>query len=141
MPATAPIHAEGFTRPASGDGDGWVMFAGAMLGLLATLNVIYGIAAISNSKVFVRDAEYVFANLETWGWLYLIVGIVQGAAALSIWARTAWGRWVGIVSAAVNALIQMLAIPAHPFLAVTLFSVDILVIWALLNYGGRVAEA
>jgi hypothetical protein len=119
------------------EGPGWVTFAGAMLALVGILNVIYGIAATSNSKFFVRDVEYVFANLNTWGWFMIGLGALQIAAAFSIWAGRQFGRWFGVACASGNAIVQMLAISSYPFLALSLFAVDIIVIWALITYGGR----
>ena len=49
--------------------NGWLLFAGAMLGILATMNFIYGIAAVSKSTFLVGDAEFVVADLKTWGWM------------------------------------------------------------------------
>ena len=48
-------------------GAGWVLFAGTVLAVLATLNLIEGIAAVSNSKFYVGNAEFVFTDLKTWG--------------------------------------------------------------------------
>ena len=117
-------------------GDSWVMFAGVMLALVGILNIVYGIAAIGDSTFFAGDAKYVFTNLNTWGWVLTVVGAVQFVAAFAIWSSAEWGRWVGIGSAGLNAIVQMLFIPAFPLLSVTLFAVDILVIYGLVNYGG-----
>lgn len=124
-----------------GHGYGWVVFAGTMLAIVGTLNFIYGIAAISDSKFFIQDTKFVISSLNTWGWFFTIVGAVQFFAAFSIWGGTEWGRWVGVGSASVNAIIQMLAIPAYPFLALSLLAMDILVIYGLLAYGGRLGPA
>src|SRR3954462_6333402 len=116
-------------------GYGWVLFAGTMLLIVGTLNFIYGIAAISDSKFYVKDAQFVISNLNTWGWFLVVVGAVQAISALGIWAQAAGARWVGIISAGVNAIIQMLAISGYPFLAISLFAIDILIIYGLLAYG------
>jgi hypothetical protein len=108
-----------------------------MLAIVGTLNVIYGIAATSSSKFFVRDVEYVFGNLNTWGWFMIGIGAIQFLAAFAVWAGHPLGRWIGIFSAGCNAVIQMLAIPAYPFLALSLFALDIMIIYGLVAYGGR----
>jgi hypothetical protein len=46
-----------------------------------------------------------------------------------------------VISASVNAIVQLLFIASNPFLSLALFSVDLLVIFGLLAYGGRRAEA
>jgi uncharacterized membrane protein (DUF2068 family) len=102
------------------------------------MNVIYGFAAIDNSTFFVQDAHYVvFSDLNTWGWILLVVGAVQLVAAFGIWSRTAWGRWIGIASASGNAIIQLLFIASFPLAALALFSLDLLVIWALAGWTYR----
>ncbi len=118
-------------------GLGWVMFAGIMLAMLGILNIVYGIAAIDKSTVFTANAKYVITDLNTWGWLLLGVGAIQFLTAFAIWAGSEWGRWVGIVAAGCNAILQMFFIPALPLLSVTLFAVDVLVIYGLVTYGGR----
>src|SRR5215217_1406020 len=80
------------------EGQGWVTFSGIMILIVGVMNVIYGIAAIDNSTFFVQDAKYVLSDLNTWGWLLLVVGAIQVVAAFGIWSRTAWGRWIGIIS-------------------------------------------
>jgi hypothetical protein len=67
----------------------------------------------------------------------LVLGAVQFAAALGILAFSSWGRWVGVFSAGVNAIIQLAVMPAAPFLALAILAVDVLVIYGLIAYGGR----
>ena len=118
-------------------GDGWVVFAGTMLAMVGTLNVIDGIAAISNSTFFTENARYVISDLNTFGWVVLILGTVQVLAAVGIWAKTPGVRWFGVAVASVNAIVQLLFIPAYPFWSLTLFTLDLLVIYGLVVYGKR----
>jgi hypothetical protein len=108
-----------------------------MLAIVAAMNMVYGIAAISDSKFYARDAEYILGNLNTWGWVLLIFGVIQFCAVFSIWAGTEWGRWLGALTAGVNAVVQLMFIPSHPFAALAVFAVDVLVIYGLVVYGGR----
>ena len=119
------------------EGQGWVLFCGIMILLVGLMNVIYGIAAIDRSTFFVQDAKYVFAELNTWGWVLLVVGVVQLVAAFGIWARRGWGRWIGIISASGNAVIQLLFISSYPLAALALFSIDVLVIYGLASWDHR----
>ena len=123
-------------------GLGWLVFAGIMLSIVGILNIVYGIAAIDKSSFYTANAQYVITDLNTWGWVLLGVGAIQFLAAFGIWAGSEWGRWVGIISAGANAIVQMFFISGFPLLSVTLFAVDILVIYGLVAYGGhRRAEA
>jgi len=118
-------------------GYGWVIFAGIMMMIAGTLNFIYGIAAISESHFYAANTHFVISELMTWGWVLMLLGILQFCAALGIWAKQTWARWVGVVVAGVNAIIQLIFIPAYPFLALSIFTLDILVIYGLVAYGGR----
>jgi hypothetical protein len=118
------------------EGHGWILFAGIMIVMLGVLNVIYGIAAIGDSKFFIAGQKYIFSNLHTWGWVTLVIGALQIAAAFSIWSGGSFGRWFGITVAVVNAIAALLSIPAYPFWSLAVFAVDILVIYALAAYGG-----
>ena len=140
---SVPYAGPGSNRPDSpyayddSHSQGLVTFAGVMIMIAAVLNTLYGIAAIDTASFFVNDARYVFADLSTFGWLVLALGVVQFFAALAIWRGTPWGRWFGVASASVNMILQMLWIPAAPVLALTILALDITVIYGLLAYGGR----
>jgi hypothetical protein len=121
-------------------GDGWVAFAGVMLMILGVINFIYGIAAIDDANFYVRDAQFVFSDLNTFGWILTVVGTVQVLVALGIWARNGFSRWMGVLFASGNAILQLLMIPAFPLWALAIFTLDILVIYALIAYGGRIEE-
>jgi len=118
-------------------GLGWVTFAVVMLVIAGLLNVIYGIAAISNSSFYVGDAEHVISSLNTWGWVVIIFGVGQVVAAISIWAETELGRWLGVLLAAAGAIVHLIFMPASPFLALALFALDVLIVYGLVVHGGR----
>jgi hypothetical protein len=122
-------------------GDGWILFAGVMLLMVGCLNFIDGIAAISNSTFFTENARYIISNLNTWGWVLTILGGAQMLGAFGVWARTPGVRWFAVGVAALNGVAQLLFIPAYPFWSLSLFTLDILVIYGLLAYGKRASEA
>ena len=86
-------------RHAEGQGYGLVFFASVLLVIIGFFNLIYGIAAIANSHVFTANAHYVFGSLRTWGWITLIIGVLQLAAAAGVLAATSgragspWRCW------------------------------------------------
>jgi hypothetical protein len=118
-------------------GAGWVAFAATMLFIVGVLNVIYGIAAIDNSKFFVHNAKYVFSDLHTWGWIVLILGVVQLFSGLGIWAGNQAARWAGILVAGLSAIAQLLFLPSQPLASLAIFAIDVVILYGLLAYGGR----
>jgi hypothetical protein len=119
-------------------GYGWVMFAGVMLLLLGTVNFIEGIAAISNSHFFVANTHFIAGSLNTWGWIVLIIGVIQWIVGMGVFVRNQLSRWVGVVALAANAIAQLLMMPAYPFWSLSIFALDILAIYGLLAYGKKI---
>ena len=128
---------DGYTYAESERGDGWVLFAGFMLLMLGTVNLIQGIAAVSNSKFYVANAQFVVSDLNTLGWVLIVLGSVQLLASFGIWARTKGVRWFGIAVASLNAIAQLVFMSSYPFWSLTMFTLDILVIYGLAAYGAK----
>src|SRR5580700_4495525 len=86
-------------------GRGWLAFAGVMIMIAATLNVIYGVAAISSSRFFTANAHFVVSDLNSWGWVLMLFGVAQFCIAVGILVRARWARWAGVLVAAGNVII------------------------------------
>ena len=135
-PSTTPSIGEA-RRHEEGQGYGLVLFASILLVVIACFNLIYGIAAIANSHVFTTHAHYVFGNLKTWGWITLIIGILQLLAALGVLAGNQVARWFAVVVLGLNAIDQMFFISAYPFWALTIIAMDVVALYGLCAYGSR----
>ena len=118
-------------------GGGLIFFACVLLLVVGFFNIIEGIAAIANSHVFVANAHYVFANLRTWGWITLIIGVLQLIAAGGIVTGNQLARWFAVAVVGLNAIDMMFFIPAYPFWALIIIAVDVVALYALCVYGGR----
>ena len=121
-------------------GQGWVVFAAVLLLTLGTLNVIDGIAAIGNAHFYNANAHYIFGDLNAWGWVVLCLGVIQLLVAAGVFAKNQFARWTGVAVLSVNAITQLLFIPAYPFWSLAIFAIDILAIYGLAAYGNRIAE-
>src|SRR5436190_13850479 len=129
------------TSPDDDRGFGWVVFSGVLLLTLGTLNTIEGIAAIGNANFFVHGTHYMFASLNTFGWIALILGVCQLLVGLGIFAKNQFARWVGVLVVSLNAVAQLLMIPAYPFWSLSIFAIDFLAIYGLCAYGARITRA
>jgi hypothetical protein len=110
---------------------GWWVFAGALLLIAGVLNVIYGIAAIGDSKFFAQNVEFIISSLNTWGWVILIIGVLELIAAFSLFAGGEFGRWIGIFVGSLNAIGALLSIPAYPFWSLAIFALSIIIVYKL----------
>jgi hypothetical protein len=128
---------QGESAGSAAAGSGWISFAGVLLGLAGMWNVLEGILAIGSSRVYAADSTFVFSDLNTWGWIVLILGAIQLIAAFAIGAGSELARWFGVAAAFVNSIGQLLFLPAYPFWAITMFALDVIIIYALVVYGGR----
>jgi hypothetical protein len=117
-------------------GEGRAIFAAVFLTLGGVLNIIWGIAAIGNASFFVHNTHYMFGNLKSWGWITLIIGIIELLAAASLFGGGAFGRWFGIIAAGLGAIGALLDIPAYPFWSIAIFALSIWIIWGLAQYAG-----
>jgi hypothetical protein len=120
-----------------GRGYGMVFFAAILLLVVGFFNMIYGIAAIANSHVFVANAHYVVGNLRTWGWITLIISVLQLAAAAGILAGNQLARWFAVAVLALNAIDMMFFVPAYPFWALTIIAMDVVALYGLCAYGSH----
>ena len=135
-PSTTPSIGEARSHE-EGRGYGLVLFASILLVVIACFNLIYGIAAIANSHVFTAHAHYVFGNLKTWGWITLIIGILQLLAALGVLAGNQLARWFAVVVLGLNAIDQMFFISAYPFWSIIIIAMDVVALYGLCAYGSR----
>ena len=105
--------------------------------VVGVLNLLAGIAAVDNSTIYTRNIEFVLTDLKTLGWVLIVLGVAQLLAGIGVFLESELARWAGIGFAALNLLAQFLLLPAHPGWTLTIFFVDIIVIFGLLTYGGR----
>jgi hypothetical protein len=108
-----------------------------MLLVVGCFNLIHGIAAIANSHVFTANAHHVFGSPRTWGWITLIIGVLQLLAAAGVPAGNQSARRFAVAVLGLNAIDQMFFIPAHPFWSLMIIAVDVVALYGLSAHGSR----
>lgn len=107
-------------------------FAGVMLIVTASFDILQGLAAIADPDFFAAGNEYLYQlNVATWGWIHVVVGILTVIVGVAILRGVTWGRILGIVLAALGALTNFAFLPIYPWWAITIIGINLLVIWAL----------
>jgi hypothetical protein len=114
---------------------GWVTFAGVVMLVAGSYNALSGIAAITDDDTLASQATKVLygIDLTAWGWLWLLAGALQLLAGILILRRNEWGMALGVVIAGFSALLTIFVIFIVPLWAITVLSLDVLVIYALLS--------
>ena len=112
---------------------GWWIFAAILLSISGVLSIIWGIAAISESHFVsqVNEVHYVFSGLNTWGWITLILGVLEIIAAMSLFSGGGFGRWFGIFAASLVAIDSLLDIRVLPFWSICVFALSVIVVYQL----------
>ncbi len=118
-------------------GAGSALFVGILLMIAGILDIIYGIAAVGNAKFFTENTVYVFSSLHTWGWITIIVGVIELTAAFSLFSGGTYGRVVGIIAATLGAIAALLNIgtSGHPWWSLGVFAICVVCIHGLAVLG------
>src|SRR2546421_12694056 len=91
-------------------GTGRAIFIASLLLFVRVLNIIYGIGALGDASVYVGEKRLVFDNLHTYGWVLIILGVIQLTGGFSLLAGNAYGRVIGIIAASIGAVAHLTSI-------------------------------
>ena len=117
-------------------GAGSAVFVGILLMIAGVLNIAYGIAAVGNSHFYLNDTTYLFSSLHTWGWITIVLGVIQLTASLSLFGGGSYGRVVGIFAATLGAIGALLDIGGtHPWWALGIFAICLICVHGLVVLG------
>jgi hypothetical protein len=117
-------------------GAGRVVFAAILLLIVGTLNIIYGIGALDDASIFVNDTRFILDNLNTLGWVLIILGVIQLTAGFSLMAGNAYGRVIGIVGGSLGAIGALLSIGgSYPWWSLGIFVLCIYVVHGIIVFG------
>jgi hypothetical protein len=120
---------------------GWVYFAAFFLLLQGIFHAIAGLVALFNSDLIIAGPSNVWlVDLTTWGWVYLIVGVVLFLAGLALFTGQTWAIVTGVVVAGLSAIANFAFIPVYPVWSILILTLDIVVIYALIAHGQEVRE-
>ena len=117
-------------------GTGSALFVGILLMVAGILNIIYGIAAVGDAHFWVGETRFVFSSLHTWGWITIILGVIQLTASLSLFGGGTYGRVIGLVAATLGAIGALLDIGGqYPWWSIGVFAICVICIHGLVVLG------
>ena len=119
-------------------GSGRVVFAAVLLLLVGTINIIYGIGALDDANIFVNDTRFVLTNLNTLGWVLIVLGLLQLTGGFSLIAGNVYGRVIGIAAGSLGAIGALLSIGgAYPWWSLCVFVLCVYVVHGIVVYGAE----
>ena len=117
-------------------GAGRTAFAAILLLIVGTLNVVYGIGALDDANIFVNDTRFILNDLNTMGWVLIVLGLIQLTGGFSLLAGNAYGRVIGIIGGSLGAIGALLSIGgAFPWWSLAIFFLCIYVVSGIVAYG------
>ena len=117
-------------------GAGRVVFAATLLLLVGTINIIYGIGALDGANIFVNDTRYILTDLNTMGWVLILLGLIQLTGGFSLMAGNSYGRVIGIVGGSLGAIGALLSIGGrYPWWSLAVFFLCVWVVYGIAIYG------
>ena len=131
----AEVNEAGYVAPAVG----WLFFAGTMMGLAGIMRIFDAIWAFRYDGVLPEGLEGAIfgTSLSTYGWVYLIVGLVLLFASFAVLNRSQFARWIGIIAGAILSISAIWWMPYYPVWSLVYIFIGVLVVYALAAHGGR----
>jgi hypothetical protein len=117
-------------------GTGRVIFAATLLLIVGVVNIIYGIGALDDANIFTDSTRFVLDNLNTLGWVLIILGIIQLAGGLSLMAGNTFGRILAIVGGVLGALGALFSIgDGNPWWSLAVFALCVYIVHGVIVFG------
>ncbi len=117
-------------------GAGRATFAAVLLLIAGTLNIIYGIGALDSANIYANDTRYILTNLNTLGWVLIVLGLIQLTGGFSLLAGNTYGRVIGIVGASLGAIGALLSVGgSDPWWSLGIFALCVYILHGLLVLG------
>ena len=117
-------------------GTGRATFAAILLLIAGTLNIIYGIGALDSANIFTNDTRYILTDLNTLGWVLIVLGVLQLTGGFSLISGNTYGRVIGIIGGSLGAIGALLSVGgSYPWWSLGIFALCVYVVHGILVYG------
>ncbi len=116
----------------------WLAFAAALLAVSGVFKILDALWAFKYDDEVSQEVQTVLfeRDLTSWGWVWLVVGVILIATGFAVVTGAEWARWVGIVAASVATITFLPWIYYQPLWTVLSVTLAVLVIYALAAHGG-----
>jgi hypothetical protein len=124
------------------EGKNWLLFCGILLivmGIARILDSIWAFRYKGSVPDHLQDSLF-GQTLSTYGWVWLVMGILLLLSGFGVMTRNQYARWFGILVASLAAVSAFAWMPYYPVWSLVYVGVGIVVVWALSTYGAREVE-
>jgi hypothetical protein len=113
-------------------GAGRAMFAAILLLIAGSLNIVYGVGALDSANIFTNEKRYILTDLNTMGWVLIVLGVIQLSGGFSLLAGHTYGRLIGIVGGSLGAIGALFSIGgANPWWSLAIFFLCIWIVYGI----------
>ena len=117
-------------------GTGRATFAAILLLIVGTMNVVYGIGALDSANIFVGEKRFILDDLNTLGWVLIVLGLLQFTGGFSLLIGNTYGRVIGIMAGSLGAIGALLSIGgANPWWSLVSFVLCVCIVHGIIVLG------
>jgi hypothetical protein len=117
-------------------GAGRATFAAMLLLIVGTLNVVYGIGALDSANIFTGDQRFILSDLNTLGWVLIVLGLIQLTGGFSLMAGNTYGRVIGMTGGILGAIGALLSIgDGNPWWSLAIFALCVYIVHGIVVLG------
>jgi hypothetical protein len=111
---------------------GVAIFAGVLLTIVGSCQILMGLAAVMKEDIFVAGSEELYTiDVGAWGWAHMLLGAIGLGVGIGILKGQSWAASAGIGLAVVSILGEFAFMSYRPVGTIAIIAMDVLVIWAL----------
>jgi hypothetical protein len=114
------------------EGRDWIKVVAVLLLFAGVLSILDGVSAFINADLFNED-RLIFADLKTWGVVFIVLGSFQILAAHLVNIRHTSGLLMAILFASISGIAHFMSIGVHPVWSIIVMAIDFAVLFVLLT--------
>lgn len=111
---------------------GWLTFAGTLAMVVGAFNIIDGLVALFKDDYYLVGQNQILVwDYTAWGWIWLVLGIIQVGVGAGVLAGSMLARTAGVMLAVLAAIGHLAFLTAYPLWSVLTIAMCVLLIYAL----------
>jgi hypothetical protein len=112
---------------------GVVIFAAILMFFSGATYLIVGISMLTDPSSLTITRPLI-VELETWGWIYIVFGVLVIFAGMGLYRAATWARVVGSIVATASLLTAFASLSGNPW-SIVVIALDVVILWALAIHG------